>query len=640
VALLESISSPADLRDLTDSELRDLAEEIRAFLITSVSRTGGHLGPNLGVIELTLAMHRVFDSPDDPMIFDTSHQSYVHKILTGRQAGFERLRMKGGMAGYTNPAESEHDWVENSHASTSLSYADGMAKAIRQRRRDGEGAERTVVALIGDGALTGGMAWEALNNIAAQPDLPLVIVVNDNGRSYTPTVGALANQLTAMRTNPRYEQILDLVKRNVSRAPLVGRSAYDLLHGIKIGLKDVLAPQGMFADLGLKYIGPIDGHDEPAIERALRQAKQFGGPVLVHCVTRKGNGFRPAEDFTEDLFHSVSKLDADGHPILNGVAPSTKVFSAALVAAGERRPDVVAITAAMLYPTGLNAFAERWPERTFDVGIAEQHAVTSAAGLAMGGLHPVVAVYSTFLNRAFDQVLLDVALHGCGVTFVLDRSGITGPDGPSHHGMWDMSILQVVPGLQLAAPRDATRLAQALDRALEVDDAPTVIRFSKETVSADIDVVAERDGVDVVMQTDAPRVLVVAFGEMVRTGIGVGERLAAQGIGVTVVDPVWALPVNPVLATLAAEHDLVITIEDSSVVGGCGSRLSTELRAAGVFTPLREFGIPPRFIQHGSRAELLDDIGLTPQPIARYAVEAIAHQDERSEPAVDRPTRS
>jgi len=641
VALLESISSPADLRDLTDSELRDLAEEIRAFLITSVSRTGGHLGPNLGVIELTLAMHRVFDSPDDPMIFDTSHQSYVHKILTGRQAGFERLRMKGGMAGYTNPAESEHDWVENSHASTSLSYADGMAKAIRQRRRDGDGAERTVVALIGDGALTGGMAWEALNNIAAQPDLPLVVVVNDNGRSYTPTVGALANQLTAMRTNPRYEQILDLVKRNVSRAPLVGRSAYDLLHGIKIGLKDVLAPQGMFADLGLKYIGPIDGHDEPAIERALRQAKQFGAPVLVHCVTRKGNGFRPAEDFTEDLFHSVSKLDADGHPILNGVAPSwTKVFSAALVAAGERRPDVVAITAAMLYPTGLNAFAERWPERTFDVGIAEQHAVTSAAGLAMGGLHPVVAVYSTFLNRAFDQVLLDVALHGCGVTFVLDRSGITGPDGPSHHGMWDMSILQVVPGLQLAAPRDATRLAQALDRALEVDDAPTVIRFSKETVPADIDVVAERDGVDVVMQTDAPRVLVVAFGEMVRTGIGVGERLAAQGIGVTVVDPVWALPVNPVLATLAAEHDLVITIEDSSVVGGCGSRLSSELRAAGVFTPLREFGIPPRFIQHGSRAELLDDIGLTPQPIARYAVEAIAHQDERSEPAVDRPTRS
>jgi len=635
MALLESISGPHDIKSFTPEQLRELAEEIRAFLIASVSRTGGHLGPNLGVIELTLAMHRVFDSPLDPILFDVSHQSYVHKIITGRRAGFDRLRQAGGLSGYTNPAESKHDWMENSHASTALSAADGMAKAFRQQR-----GRQTVVALVGDGALTGGMAWEALNNIAAQADLPLVIVVNDNGRSYTPTVGALANQLTAMRINPRYEQVLDLIRRNVNRAPLVGRSAYDLLHGIKIGLKDMLAPQGMFADLGLKYIGPIDGHDLTAVERALMQAKNFGGPVLVHCITRKGNGFSPAEAFTEDLFHTVTPLDADGQPIASGAKRRTwtHVFAEALVEAGERRPDVVAITAAMTYPTGLNAFAARWPGRTFDVGIAEQHAVTSAAGLALAGLHPVVAIYSTFLNRAYDQLLMDVALHHCGVTIVLDRAGITGPDGPSHHGMWDLSLLQTVPGLQLAAPRDATRLREALNRSLDVDDAPTVIRYSKEPVPADIEAVDQREGVDIVMRTETassdrtcpgnPRVLVVGFGEMVGTGVGVGERLADQGIGVTVVDPVWALPVNPVLAELAAEHELVITIEDSGVIGGCGSRLSQELRAAEVYTPLREFGIPQRFIPHGSRAEILNEIGLTPQAIARYAVEAIARREE------------
>ncbi len=457
--LLSSIHSPDDLRDLTEDQLKELSLEIRAFLIEHVCQTGGHLGPNLGVIELTLAAHRVFESPRDPIIFDTGHQSYVHKILTGRQDQFPTLRQRHGLSGYPSPTESEHDWVANSHASTALSYADGLAKAIRLQRQSG-----TVVAFVGDGSLTGGMAWEALNNIAASEDLPLVIVVNDNGRSYTPTVGGLARYLAGLRTNPRYEQILDLVKRNVSRAPLVGNVAYDILHGIKIGLKDVLAPQGMFSDLGLKYVGPIDGHDVGAVERAFQQAKQFGGPVLVHCVTRKGNGFKAAENHEEDRLHAVGKINAATGESLGGASEQTwtDVFSEELLTLGSSNDRVVAITAAMVYPTGLHRFAQAFPDRCFDVGIAEQHAVTSAAGLAMGGLHPVVAVYSTFLNRAFDQVLMDVALHQCGVTFVLDRAGITGPDGASHHGMWDMSILQIVPGLQLATPRDGIRLRDAL----------------------------------------------------------------------------------------------------------------------------------------------------------------------------------
>ena len=619
--LLHTIDGPEDLRGLSADELQQLSTEIRAFLIDQVSQTGGHLGPNLGVVELTIALHRVFDSPTDPIIFDTGHQSYVHKILTGRQDRFGTLRQRHGLSGYPSRAESEHDWVENSHASTALSYADGLAKAIRQQRRPG-----TVVAFVGDGSLTGGMAWEALNNIAGSTDLPLVILVNDNGRSYTPTVGGLAKHLTGLRTNPRYEQILDVVKRNVSRAPLIGNTAYDLLHGIKIGLKDVLAPQGMFSDLGMKYVGPIDGHDIAAVERALDQAKQFGGPVLVHCLTRKGNGFKAAEDHEEDRFHAVGKIDAaTGAPLGKASGQTwTDVFSEELLRLGSVDQRVVAITAAMLYPTGLYRFAKAFPDRCFDVGIAEQHAVTSAAGLAMGGLHPVVAVYATFLNRAFDQLLLDVAMHKCGVTFVLDRAGVTGPDGASHHGMWDMSITQLVPGLHLAAPRDATRLREALARSLQIDDAPSVLRFSKEQVPADLDAVDQVDGVDVLLRTEQPRVLVVAFGQFAGTGVAVGQRLSDQGIGVTVVDPVWALPVNPALLDLAGDHELVITIEDNGVVGGCGARLAQEMRFAQVATPIREFGIPQEFLEHGSRGELLAEIGLTPQDIARYAVEAIA----------------
>ncbi len=596
--LLSSIHSPQDLRDLTPDQLNELSLEIRSFLIEQVCQTGGHLGPNLGVIELTLAVHRVFDSPGDPIIFDTGHQSYVHKILTGRQDQFRTLRQRHGLSGYPSQAESEHDWVANSHASTALSYADGLAKAIRLQRKPG-----TVVAFVGDGSLTGGMAWEALNNIAASDDLPLVIVVNDNGRSYTPTVGGVARHLTGLRTNPRYEQILELVKRSVSRAPLVGNAAYDLLHGIKIGLKDMLAPQGMFSDLGLKYVGPIDGHDIAEIERALRQAKQFRGPVLVHCITRKGNGFKAAEDHEEDHFHAVGKINATTGEAIGATSGQTwtELFSDELLRLGSNDERIVAITAAMVYPTGLHRFARAFPDRCFDVGIAEQHAVTSAAGLAMGGLHPVVAVYSTFLNRAFDQVLMDVALHRCGVTFVLDRAGITGPDGASHHGMWDMSILQVVPGLQLAAPRDGVRFREALARSLAIDDSPSVLRFPKDQVPPDLPAVDQLDGLDILLRTEQPRVLVVALGQLAGTAVAVGERLSDQGIGVTVVDPVWALPVNPALVALASDHDLVITVEDNGVVGGYGSRLAQELRAAGVDTAVREFGIPQEFLPHGGR---------------------------------------
>jgi 1-deoxy-D-xylulose-5-phosphate synthase len=632
--LLSSIHSPEDLRELTPDQLRELSLEIRSFLIENVSQTGGHLGPNLGVIELTIAVHRVFHSPRDPIIFDTGHQSYVHKVLTGRQDRFPTLRQRHGLSGYPSQTESEHDWVENSHASTALSYADGLAKAIRLQRKGG-----TVVAFVGDGSLTGGMAWEALNNIAASDDLPLVIVVNDNGRSYTPTVGGLARHLTGLRTNPRYEQILELVKRNVSRAPLVGNAAYEILHGIKIGLKDVLAPQGLFSDLGLKYVGPIDGHDIAEVERALRQAKQFRAPVLVHCITRKGNGFKAAENHEEDRFHAVGKINATTGEAIGGSAGPmwTELFSEELLRLGSADERVVAVTAAMLYPTGLDRFAQAFPDRCFDVGIAEQHAVTSAAGLAMGGLHPVVAVYSTFLNRAFDQVLMDVALHRCGVTFVLDRAGITGPDGPSHHGMWDMSILQVVPGLHLAAPRDGSRLRDALARSLSLDDAPSVIRLPKEQVPPDLPAVDQLDGMDILLKTEQPRVLVLGMGPLAGTAVAVGERLSDQGIGVTVVDPVWALPVNPALIALAVDHDLVITIEDNGVVGGWGARLAQELRSASVDTQIREFGIPQEFLPHGGRGELLKEIGLTPQNIARYAVEAIVQADEPLEEQATQP---
>ncbi|QCW50830.1 1-deoxy-D-xylulose-5-phosphate synthase [Nocardioides dongxiaopingii] len=619
MSLLESITGPRDLRALDDDQLEVLAAEIRDLLIRTVATNTGHLGPNLGVVELTLAIHRVFDSPLDRVVFDTGHQSYVHKLVTGRVATFGTLRREGGMSGYPSQAESPHDIVENSHASTALSYADGLAKAYRIR-----GEDRHTVAVIGDGALTGGMAWEALNNIAIAKDSRLVIVVNDNGRSYTPTIGGLATALTSLRTSPRYENVLDLVKRRLTAVPGVGPAAYDALHAMKKGLKDALAPQGLFEDLGLKYVGPVDGHDRAAMEQVLAQAKKFNGPVIVHAITRKGYGYDPAERHEADQFHAPGPFDVQTGAEKPKGRIWTDHFSDAIVEIGQRREDVVAITAAMTHPVGLDAFQRQFPERSFDVGIAEQHAATSAAGLALGGLHPVFAVYATFLNRAFDQVLMDVALHRLGVTFVLDRSGVTGDDGASHNGMWDMSILQVVPGLRLAAPRDVTRMRELLGEAVDVDDAPTVVRFPKGPPPADIEAVGRAGGADVLVRTGDQDVLVVAVGSMAEVAVDVADRLVAQGIGVTVVDPRWVKPVDPAVVELARDHRLVVSIEDNGEVGGCGAVLLQTLNAAGVHTPFRLHGIPQEFLDHAKRAAILERIGLTPQALALGIVEAMS----------------
>jgi 1-deoxy-D-xylulose-5-phosphate synthase len=623
VTLLESITGPRDLKALSSDELPALASEIRDFLIEAVSRHGGHLGPNLGVVELTIALHRVFDSPRDRIIFDTGHQAYVHKLLTGRREGFARLRQRGGLSGYPNQAESEHDIVGNSHASTSLSYADGLAKAYKLR---GE-TDRTVVAVIGDGALTGGMAWEALNNIAAAKDSRLVIVVNDNGRSYQPTIGGLAAHLASVRMTQQYENVLEYIKVTLSRTPVVGPPLYETLHGIKKGVKDVIQPQVMFEDLGLKYVGPIDGHEEQVVEHALRRARDFGGPVIVHVITRKGFGYEPAEQNDEDCLHQVPP--AAPAPA-GGKQPArtwSQVFGTELAALGARRPDIVAITAAMLHPTGLAEFARSFPDRVFDVGIAEQHAMTSAAGLAMGGFHPVVAIYSTFLNRAFDQLLMDVALHRLPVTVVLDRSGVTGPDGASHHGMWDGSILQVVPGLRIAAPRDATRIAELLNEAVEVRDGPTVLRFPKGTVGREVETLGTLGQMDVLHRPGEAAgrdLLLVGAGVMAGVCVEAAGRLADQGIGVTVVDPRWVKPVDEALVAAAADHRLVVTVEDNGRAGGFGDAVCRLLRDAGMDIPVRTFGLPQEFLEHGKREEILADAGLVPQHLAREITEAVA----------------
>lgn len=618
MSLLESVHGPDDLKRLAHDELAGLADEIRSFLVEKVSRTGGHLGPNLGVVELTLALHRVFDSPHDAIVWDVGHQAYVHKIVTGRQADFDRLRQRDGLSGYPSRAESEHDLVENSHASAGLSYADGLAKAFQLA-----GARRHVVVVVGDGALTGGMCWEALNNIAADPTRPVVIVVNDNGRSYSPTIGGLADHLATLRLRPGYERALEGGKRALLSTPVVGRPIYSALHAAKRGLKDALAPQGMFEDLGLKYMGPVDGHDIATLEHALELAKSFGGPVIVHAVTRKGNGYAPAENDEADQMHQTDPMDPlTGAPTKAKKVGWTSVFADEMVHIGAERPDVVAITAAMLGSTGLDKFARAYPDRCFDVGIAEQHAITSAAGMAMGGLHPVVALYSTFLNRAFDQLLMDVALHHQPVTVVLDRAGITGPDGASHHGMWDLSILGMIPGVRVAAPRDADSLRTELREAIDVEDGPTVLRYPRGGVIESVPAVARVGSVDVLRHAGGSKdVLLVAVGAFGELGLAAAERLADQGIGVTVVDPRWVVPVPSELLALAAEHRLVATVEDSGRHGGFGWALSAALRDADLAVPLLDLAVPQRFVAPGTRDEVLSAVGLTAQDVARRITE-------------------
>ncbi len=654
MGLLETITHPRDLSKLSEGQMETLAQEIRDFLIANVSQTGGHLGPNLGVVELTLAIHRIFDSPRDSIVFDTGHQSYVHKLITGRQ-DFSTLRQQGGLSGYPERAESEHDIVESSHASSSLSWADGIARAHQLKGEN----DRYVVAVIGDGALTGGMTWEAINNIAADKDRKVVIVVNDNGRSYAPTIGGVADYLASLRpaidqvrTHKKYEASMDWGKQRLQDGNVAGRFIYKSLHAAKKGVKDWWAPQGLFDDLGMKYIGPVDGHDEKAMEAALTTARNYNGPVIVHAYTEKGRGYAPARADVNDQFHAVGVINPETGVSMEaaGGMSWTGVFGEEITKIAEERDDIVAVTGAMLLPVGLAAFEEKFPDRVIDVGIAEQHALTMAAGLAFGGLHPVVAIYATFLNRAFDQLLMDIALHKAGVTIVLDRAGVTGPDGASHHGMWDLSMLQIVPGLHLAAPRDAVRLREELREAVAIEDAPSVVRYSKGKVGPEI-VALERlyDGVDVLARSTpdiheasenyaesempggatGPQsdpqldVLIVSVGAMSEMALDIAQRIDHQGITSTVVDPRWVLPVPRSIVQLASRHRIVIVIEDGVRAGGVGSRIRQELRAAGIDTALNEVGLPVEFLKHGSRGQVLERVGLTAQRVAQDVVEQV-----------------
>jgi 1-deoxy-D-xylulose-5-phosphate synthase len=615
--VLNQIKSPADLKNLSAEEINQLTAEIRTFLIEQVSKSGGHLGPNLGVVELTIAIHRIFESPKDVVVFDTGHQSYVHKLLTGRMAGFEKLRQRGGLAGYPNRGESEHDVVENSHASTALSWSDGIAKGFSLTNQK----DRTVVCVVGDGALTGGMSWEALNNISTSKNERLVIIVNDNERSYSPTIGGLATYLSTLRATSGYERFLDWGKGVLERTPVVGHPIYETLHGVKKGIKDIVAPQGMFEDLGLKYLGPVDGHDVAAIEKTLKIAKEYGQPVLVHVITEKGKGHAPAIKDEAEKFHAVGVVDAEtGQPLSKSGKSWTSVFSDELVKIGAERSDVVAITAAMMGPTGLDKFEKAFPDRTFDVGIAEQHAATSAAGMAFAGLHPVVAVYSTFLNRAFDQLLLDVALHKAGVTFVLDRAGVTGDDGPSHNGMWDLALTGIVPTLHVAAPRDGERVRETLREALKISDAPSLIRFPKGAVNADIPAFERRDGIDVLYRGESADVLLISIGAFASIAVEAAAQAYREGVGVTVIDPRWVKPLPKSLITMAQRYKNVVVLEDGIKHGGIASTVSELFREAQLYVPVHSIGLPLTFLEHSKRAEILADLGITVQNITRSLV--------------------
>ena len=609
-----NIQSPDQLRAMSPEELVNLAADIREFLIEKVSRTGGHLGPNLGVVELTIAIHRVFQSPRDIVLFDTGHQSYVHKILTGRADQFDLLRQRDGISGYPNRRESDHDVIENSHASTALSWADGVSRGFALTGQP----DRHVVAVVGDGALTGGMSWEALNNLSPESDRNLVIVVNDNERSYSPTIGGLATYLTTLRASKEYELILSRGKRMLHNTPLVGKYIYGTLHGIKKGMKDMLAPQGMFEDLGFKYLGPIDGHDIEAMEKTLQMAKEFGSPVIVHAITEKGRGYKPALDDVAEKFHAVGIVDpVTGKPLKASAISWTNVFSEEITQIGRENSEVVAITAAMLGPTGLDKFAQNFPERTIDVGIAEQHAVTSAAGLAYAGVHPVIAIYSTFLNRAFDQLLLDVALHNAGVTFVLDRAGITGDDGPSHHGIWDLALTGIVPHMHVGAPRDGARLKELLRQCIAIDNAPSMIRFPKGAIPADIAALERVDGIDILHRGSTNQVLVISIGSMASMALEVAQLAHKESIEVTVIDPLWVKPMSSNVTALCAKYSTVVVMEDGIKHAGIASTISESLREAGSQCSVHSIGVPLEFIEHSKRNEILDDLKITPAAIVQ-----------------------
>lgn len=604
--ILDSINTPADLRKLNPTQLDKLAEEIRRFLVTNVAKTGGHLGPNLGVVELTIALHRVFDSPADPMIWDTGHQAYVHKILTGRK-DFSKLRQEGGISGYPSRAESDHDVVENSHASTALSWADGVARGLQLAGRD-----NSVVAIIGDGAMTGGMAWEALNNIAEDPDRPIVIVLNDNGRSYAPTVGGVVRRLDpvrkldAMRVNREYDHFLAWGKRTLQGSGVPGQVTYDALRALKKGMKEVFFDAGIFDSLGLKYMGPVDGHDIQSLEEALTMAREYGGPVVVHAITEKGRGYKPAEKNKADRFHAVGRIHPEtGLPIEPSRFGWTSIFAEEIVEIARKNPTVVGITAAMLEPVGLKLMRKEFPKRVIDVGIAEQHAMTMAAGLAHSGYHPVVALYATFMNRGFDQLLMDIALHDAAVTICLDRAGVTCDDGASHNGMWDLSLAAMVPNLSVAVPRDEATMRELLGEAIETES-PTIVRYPKGSIPKELPTVRKIGSLDVVYEHHVQNVtpiVHVAIGPMAHTMVEAARLMEDESI--IVVDPRWVLPMNEDLVNLISNASGAVVLEDGLIDGGVGDELRLALADAGHFVPVKNLGIAKEFLDHSARADIL-----------------------------------
>ncbi|HEU4751451.1 MAG TPA: 1-deoxy-D-xylulose-5-phosphate synthase [Acidimicrobiia bacterium] len=610
MSVLSQIRRPSDLRHLTPEQLEELCAEVRNFLIENISRTGGHLSPNLGVVELTVALHRVFDSPHDRLIWDVGHQCYVHKLLTGRQADFESLRRFGGLSGYPSREESVHDFVENSHASTSLSYALGHALTY---------PDYWTVAIIGDGALTGGMAHEALNHIAVTRPSNLMIVVNDNGRSYAPTVGGLAAlaSLAHYRLDPRYEWAKRTFGRMLRGLPLVGETADELANRFKEAVKQIVEPSTVFDTLGLKYSGRIDGHDLGLLEETMRRGREFGEPVIVHVLTEKGRGYRPAIDDELEKLHGVSSFDVATGKALKTELKMTDVAGRALLEAARRRPEVMAISAAMISSTGLQEMAEEFPERVIDTAIAEQHTVTLAAGMAMAGKRPVVAIYSSFLQRAFDQVITDVALHNLPVTFLIDRAGVTGPDGPSHHGAFDLTYLRMVPNMVVGAPADAVELAGMLESALD-HDGPIAIRFPKASVSALPILPAEPVPIGVWEElSEGDEVLFLAVGRMVEVAQKAAAGLAGKGISCGVVNARWVKPLDRRLAEWVSRYRKVVTIEDNVVSGGFGAAVLEALSGTADSGKVTILGLPDRFLPGGSVDELMRELGLDADGVIR-----------------------
>ena len=616
--MIESISQPSDLAELTHGELEELAEEIRGFILEKVSKTGGHLSPNLGVVELTLALHRVFDSPRDRLIWDVGHQAYVHKILTGRAGDFDELRHTGGLSGYPSPDESVHDFVENSHASTSLSYAAGHALA---------GYGGWTIAVIGDGAFTGGMAYEALNHIAVTKPERLIVVLNDNGRSYAPTVGGLAS-LAHYRIDPRYEKTKKAIGKVLRGIPLVGETADELAGRMKDAVKQVIEPATVFDALDIKYSGAIDGHDIPLLEETLQQAKTYDEPVVVHVVTEKGNGYRPAIEDEEEKLHGVGSFDIETGRALKSELKLTEVAGRALVDAAARNPDLMAISAAMVSTAGLKQMAQRFPDRVFDTGIAEQHAVTLAAGMAMAGKKPVVAVYSAFLQRAFDQVNADVALHDLPVVFLIDRAGVTGPDGPSHHGVFDLSYLRMIPNTVVGAPADATELCAMIETAVH-HPGPIAIRYPKGGAVSVPSIPEEPLEVGVAERMSAGEdVLLVAVGRMVEIAEKAASDLGERGVSAGVVNARWVKPLDPRILEWVAPVDHVVTLEDNVVAGGFGAAVMEMCAAAGVSKEFTCIGVPDHFLPFGSATDVMEGVGMDPDSVVDRILAAIGASAE------------